>query len=164
MTYKTVIFTKEELDAEKYPEINQGLELKNEGGEWIIARKKEQFTAFPRGFILAGIIGELSGSAKGILIVIAAFTNRFRNTTITNPIIAKYANVEDKTIKKSLRELKFYHLISRHYLPGGSSKRRRRCITLNRWDTARDLLIKEKNLVIDLDRKVVFLRPNPYRK
>lgn len=164
MTYKTGIFTKEELDAEKYPEINQGLELKNEGGEWVIARKKEQFTAFPRGFLLAGIIGELSGNAKGALIVIAGFTSRFRNTRISDKIIMRYAGMCQSSLTKSLRELKFYHLISSHYLPGGSSEKRRRCITLNRWDTARDMLIKEKNLVIDLDRKVVFLRPNPYRK
>lgn len=155
---------KEEEEAKLYPEINQGLEILNEAGEWVLGRKKEQFIAYPMGFIYSGIIGELNNAAVKVLNVIAGFTNRFRNTTITNSMIMKYANVSSMTLKISLRELKFYHVISSHYLPGGSYKKRRRCINLSRWDSARDLLLKEKKIKVGLDLKVIFLIHNTYRK
>ena len=155
---------REEEEAKLYPEISQGLDILNEAGEWVLGREKEQFMAFPQGFVLEGIIRELNNSAVTVLSVIASFTNRFRNTIITNETIAKYAGVTEYTVKIVLRELRFYHAISSHILPGGTLTRRRRIITVNRWDTARALLIKEKKITLGLDNKVVFLIPNPYRK
>jgi len=154
----------EEKEARSYPEINQGLEVLNEAGEWVIGRKKEPFTAYPQGFAYSGVIGALNGNTAKILGIICSFTNRFRNTTITNKMIGVYSGVSEKTVKRAIRELKFYHIISSHYLPGGSLKKRRRRINIHRWDTARSRLIKEKKITVGLDNKVVFVIPNPYRK
>lgn len=154
----------EEKEARSYPEIAQGLEVLNKAGEWVIGRKREPFTAYPRGFAYSGIIGELNGNAVKVLNIIASFTNKFRNTTITNEKIREYAGICKTPLDKALKELKFYHIISSHYLPGGSLKKRRRCINIKRWNTARALLIKEKKITIGLDNKVVFIIPNPYRK
>lgn len=154
----------EEKEAKLYPEINQGLEILNEAGEWVIGRKKEPFTAYPRGFIFSGIIGLLNGNTVKVLDAICSFTGRFRNTTIKDKALKKYANVCQKTLSKSLRELEFYHIISRHFIPGGSLTKRRRCINIIRWDTALPLLIKEKKVTLKLDDKVDLVSPNPYRK
>lgn len=154
----------EEKEARLYPEIAQGLEVLNEAGEWVIGREKEPFTAYPRGFSFACIIAVLNGNAVKVLVTICSFANRFRNTTITDKIIMKYAGISKNTLNVSLRELEFYHIISRHFIPGGSQIKRRRMINIIRWNTARALLIKEKKITIGLDNKVVFVTPNPYRK
>ncbi|MBA7513962.1 hypothetical protein ES705_05980 [subsurface metagenome] len=154
----------EEKEARLYPEINTGYEVLNEAGEWVVGRKKEPFTAYPRGFIFSRVVGSLNNSTAKILSVICGFTNRFRNTTITNKMIGVYSGTSEKTVKRAIRELKFYHIISSHYLPGGNPKKKRRCINILRWDTALPLLIKEKKVVIGLDNKVTFPIPNPYRK
>ena len=154
----------EEKEARLYPEINQGLEVLNEAGEWVIGRKKEPFTAYPREFVFSGIVGLLNGNTAKILTIICSFTNRFRNTTVKDKIIMKYAGISKNTLDTSLRELEFYHIISRHFLPGRRLKKRGRCINIIRWDTALPLLVKEKKVVIGLDNKVTFLIPNPYRK
>ena len=110
-------------------------------------------------------MGSLNNSTAKILSVICGFTNRFRNTTITNKIIGVYSGASEKTVKRAIRELKFYHIISSHLLPGGGSlKKKRRCININRFDTALPLLIKEKKVTLKLDDKVDLVSPNPYRK
>lgn len=154
----------DEKDARKFPEINQGLYVLNEAGEWVIGRKREQFTAYSVGFIFSGIIGNLNSNTAKILSVICSLTNRFRNTTTTDKMIMKYANVSHNTLSKGLNELEFYHIITRHNLPGGSLKKRKRCINISRWDTALKKLIKEKKIILGVDNKVSFLIPNPYRK
>jgi len=162
---KTNYFEKEEEEAKLYPELNQGLGVLNEAGEWVIGREKEQFLAYARGFLTSGIIGQLNGNAVKVLNVIAGFTNRFRNTTIKDKTIMKYAGISClDPLYRAFRELKFYRLISSHFLPGGSLKKRRRCINLNRWDTAKAILVKEKKIIIDSEGQVIFLIPNPYRK
>ncbi|MBA7568057.1 hypothetical protein ES695_13870 [Candidatus Atribacteria bacterium 1244-E10-H5-B2] len=155
---------REEKEARLYPEIVQGLEELNEAGEWVIGRKKEPFTAYARGFVYSGIIGLLNGNTVKVLNTICSFLKRFRNTTITSEMIGKYSGISKGTVKKAIRELKFYHVISSHLFPGGSLTKRRRCITVNRWDTARSWLIKENKIVVGLDNKVTFVIPNPYRK
>ncbi len=154
----------EEKEARLYPEINTGYEVLNEAGEWVIGHKKEPFTAYPRGFVYSGIIGALNGNAVKVLNIICSFTNRFRNTTITNKMIMKYAGICKTPLDKALKELKFYHIISGHLLPGGSKTTRRRRINIIRWDTALPLLIKEKKVTLKLDDKVDLVLPNPYRK
>lgn len=154
----------EEKEARLYPEIRQGLEVLNEAGEWVIGYEKEPFTAYARGFVFSGIIGLLNGDTVKVLNIVASLTNRFRNTTHKDETIIKYANICQNTLTKAFRELKFYHIISSHYLPGGGLKKKRRCISINRWDTARPRLIKENKIVVGLDKKVIHLIPNPYRK
>jgi len=63
-----------------------------------------------------------------------------------------------------LRELEYYYLIKRFNLPGGSRTNKKRMIILQRWDTAKDKLIKDKKITIDGEGKVNFPRPNPFRK
>ncbi len=155
---------REEEEAKLYPEINQGLEILNEAGEWVVGREKEQIIVLARGFMISGIIGILTGNAVKVLIVICSFTNKFRNTTMTNKTIMKYAGMTKTPLDRVLKELKFYNIISSHYLPGGSLKKRRRRINIIRWDTARARLIKEKKIKLGLDDKIDFIIPNPFRK
>jgi len=63
-----------------------------------------------------------------------------------------------------LRELEYYHLIKRFNLPGGSRTNRKRRIALQRWDSAKDILMEENKIKIDVEGKVNFVRPNPFRK
>jgi hypothetical protein len=79
-------------------------------------------------------------------------------------MISKCAGLNEDTVKKCLRELEFYHFIERHDIPGGSCKKRKRMITLQRWDTAKDKLIKENKITVDKEEKVIFVIPNPFRK
>jgi superfamily II helicase len=155
---------KEEKEARDYPEINQSLKVLNEAGEWVVGREKEQLIAYPIGFVFSGIIGNLNATTVKILCVICSFNNRFRNTTATNKMIGHRANICRKTVKKALKELEFYHIITRHNLPGGSLKNKKRCINISRWDTAIKKLIREKKIIPGLDNKINFLVPNPYKK
>lgn len=154
----------EEKDARNYPEINQSLKVLNEAGEWVVGREKEQLVAFPIGFVFSGIIRNLNASTVKILCVICSFTNRFRNTTATNEMIGHRANISKNTVEKALNELEFYRIITRHNLPGGSLKKKKRCINISRWDSAIKKLIREKRIIPGLDNKINFLIPNPYRK
>lgn len=151
--------------AIKYPEINGGYEFYSENGEVILKLKPEQTLRYPMGFLHSGIIRELSGNAvKAFNIIISISNRKYRNTTALNEMISKLSGISHNTLDKALLELKFYHLIHIHYLPGGSRDKKRRKITLSRWDTALSLLVKEKKVVIGLDNKVTFPIPNPYRK
>lgn len=150
--------------AIEYPELNGSYEIFSENGEVILERKLEQTLRYPMRYVHSGIIRELSSSAVKVYNIIISISGRQRNSTAINEMISKLSDLSIKTIKVSLRELKFYHLIDTHYLPGGSRKNRKRKITLLRWDFALPLLIKEKKVVIGLDNKVTFLIPNPYKK
>jgi len=150
--------------AIKYPEINGSYEIFNENGEVILKLKPEQTLRYPMGFIHSGIIRELSGSAVKVYNIIISLCNRYRNTTAKDKTIIELSGISSRTLSDIFLELKYYHLISSHYLPGGSLTKRRRRINLNRWDTAQALLIKEKKLVIGLDNKVDFIISNPYKK
>ena len=150
--------------AIKYPELNGSYEFYSENGEVILKLKPEQTLRYPMGFAHSGVIRELSGNAVKVFNIIISISNRYRNTTATNKIIMELSGVKHSTIIKALQELKFYHLIHIHYLPGGGQKKKRRKITLSRWNTALSLLIEDKKVIIGLDNKVTFLIPNPYRK
>lgn len=63
-----------------------------------------------------------------------------------------------------MRELEYYHFIKRFNVPGGSRTNRKRMIVLQRWDTAKDKLIKDNKITIDKEEKVIFVKPNPFRK
>jgi len=99
------------------------------------------------------------------LFAVASYTNKiYRNTTVTNSIISKCAGLNEDTVKKCLRELEYYHFIKRHNIPGGSRTNRKRMIVLQRWDTAKDMLLKEKKIELDTKGKVYIVIPNPFRK
>lgn len=79
-------------------------------------------------------------------------------------MISKCAGLNEDTVKKCLRELEYYHFINRHNTPEGSRTNRTRTITLQRWDTAKDMLIKENKIEVDTKGKVYMVIPNPFRK
>jgi len=95
---------------------------------------------------------------------ITSLTDKYRNTTFTNQTISKWAGVNICTVKNSLRELEYYHFIRRFDLPGGSRTNRKRMIVLQRWDSAKDILMEENKIKVDGEGKVNFIRPNPFRK
>lgn len=142
--------------------MDQGLDLDEKS---FPRRNKEQFTAIAWGFFIANVFAQLTGSASKTLFAIATYTNNnFRNTAITNPMISKCAGLNVDTVKKCLRELEYYHFIKRHNIPGGSRENRKRMIALHRWDTAKDMLIKENKIKVDTKGKVYMVIPNPFRK
>jgi hypothetical protein len=142
--------------------LNQGLDFDEKG---FPRKKKEQFTAIAWGFFIANVFAQLTGSASKTLFAIATYTNKkFRNTTALNPMISECAGLNEDTVKKCLRELEYYHFIERHDIPGGSRKKRKRVIVLHRWDTAKEMLIKENKIKVDTKGKVYMVIPNPFRK
>ncbi len=162
--YWRSINKKDEELVEKYPEMNGSYEVKNEDGEWVVGYKLERYIKYPIGFLEAGIIRELSSSAVKVFNILISLCNKYRNTSVMDKTLIKLSGIGQETITKVLRELRYYHLISSHLLPGGGLKKRRRKITLNRWDTARALLLKENKMKLGLDDRIDFLKPNPYKK
>ncbi|GAH53876.1 unnamed protein product, partial [marine sediment metagenome] len=62
------------------------------------------------------------------------------------------------TIERSLRRLEFYHFIHRRvYSTGPKSKRR--IITLQRWDSAYKLLVREGKIKAISDKEIIFITP-----
>lgn len=110
------------------------------------------------------IWSELKGSSAKVLIAIAGLTGKQRFTLASNECISKYAGVDIKTVRKALNELEYYHIIKRNPIPSGSIKRRRRRIVLHRWDTAKELLIKDKKVTLDNQGKVDSVTSNPFKK
>lgn len=110
------------------------------------------------------IWSELKGSSAKVLIAIAGLTGKQRFTLAGNKCISKYAGVDIKTVREALKELEYYHIIKRNLIPSGSIKRRRRRIVLHRWDTAKELLIKDKKVTLDTQGKVDIVTPNPFKK
>ena len=144
------------------PEIDQGIALE-EGS--LYRRDPEQFSAVAWGFFVSNVFAQLTGSASKTLFAISTYTDKkYRSTLITNFTISKCAGLNPDTVKKDLRELEYYHFIERHDVPGGTRKERVRKITLQRWDTAKEKLIKDKKVTLDTRGKVSIVTPNPYRK
>jgi len=142
--------------------LDQGLDFDEKG---FPRKKKEQFTAIAWGFFIANVFAQLTGSASKTLFAIASYTNKkSRNTTATDSMISECAGLNKDTVKKCLRELEYYHFIERHDIPGGSRTNRKRKITLQRWDTAKGMLIKENKVKVDTKGKVYMVIPNPFRK
>lgn len=153
----------EQKEAELYPEICDGYEEINEDGEWVIKKKKEAFTAYAREYVFSGVIGTMSSSAVKVLNILASLVGRRRFTKAGNKRIAYWSGLSDDSVKRALRELKYYNVIVINYIPGGSRTKKLRRITIHRWDTALPLLIKE-NKVEMKDNKVAFVRPYPYKR
>lgn len=127
------------------PELNQSGIFDNEGDR-LKKVKTEQFSYIPMGFIKSGIIYCLPG--KNILRIyhyLSSKCNKWRNTQVINETIIKDTGLSEQTIKDGLRVLEFYHLINRrrYYI---RPNRKRRIITLLRWDTAYKKLIEESKI------------------
>ena len=138
---------KEKMDLEDKtlvnfnPELNQSSCYDNEGN-LLPKEKRESFSYMPNGFINSGLISKLTHKDFEIYFFLASKCNWWRNTRRTNPDITRETKIPNKTIKRSLRRLEFYHFINRRvYSMGPKSKRR--IITFLRWDSAYKLLVKE---------------------
>lgn len=144
-----------------HPELNQSGIFDNEGNI-LKEEKKEQFSYMPMGFIKSGIIYYLPG--KNVLTIyhyLSSKCNKWRNTQVKTETINKDTGISEKTIKEVLRILEYYHLISRRIYYIGP-KRKRRIITLLRWDTAYKKLIKDGRIKAKSDKEVIHI--NPYKK
>ena len=143
------------------PELNQSNTYDNEGNR-LRTEKKEQFSYIPMGFIRSGIIYCLPGNnVLAIYNYLSSKCNKWRNTQVTTATITKDTGISEKTIKKVLRILEYYHLISRrrYYI---RPKRKRRIITLLRWDTAYKMLVKEGKIKAISDKEIIHI--TPYKK
>jgi len=143
------------------PELNQSGIYDNEGNK-LKKDKIEQFSYIPMGFINSGISLKFPG--KKVLAIyhyLSSKCSKWRNTHITNPTIIKDTGLSESTVKEVLRVLEFYHLISRrrYYI---RPKRKRRIITLLRWDTAYKMLIKEGKIQANNLNEVYLVMP--YKK
>ena len=136
------------------PEVNQSGIYNNEG-EKLPKEKREQFDYIPRGFIKSGLIYYLTGKKDlKLYLFLSSKCNRYRNTRVTNAFIIRNTGLKNATINRALRILEFYHFISRRVYYIGLNKKSR-IITLLRWDTAYNLLLKEGKISKDL----VFIKP-----
>jgi len=143
------------------PELNQSNIYDNEG-EILKPEKREQYSYMPMGFIKSGIINSLPGSnTLKMYHYLSSKCNKWRNTQVKTDTIIKDTGISEKTIKEALRILEYYHLISRrrYYI---RPKRKRRIITLLRWNTAYKKLIKEGKIKAISDKEIIHI--SPYKK
>lgn len=128
----------EEID--KDPKRNQGVDIAG-----IRKRKYERWAGgLPIAFIESGIIAELSGKASKVLWALTGLTTKgYRVIRAKDKAIAR-RSVSERWIKKALAELEYWHIITQNYKKG---KKRRDSITLNRWDTAKPLLLAEGKVI-----------------
>jgi len=139
------------------PELNQSSLYDNEG-DLLPKDKREQFDYIPRGFINSGLFLKLTKKDLYIYFFLSSKCNWWRNTRKTNPDITRETGISDKTIKRGLKRLEFYHFIHRRpYSMGPKSKRR--IITLQRWDSAYKLLVKEGKIKAISDKEIIFITP-----
>ena len=140
-----------------HPELNQSLAYDNEGNR-LKKKDMENFDYIPRGFIDSGLIFKLTRSSLKIYFFLSSKCYPSRNTWVTNDYITRETGISDETIKRALKELKFYHFISsRKYFTRPNSSRSRRIITLLRWGTAYKRLIKEGKIKAISGEEVVFI-------
>jgi len=138
---------KERMDLEDktlvnfHPELNQSSCYDNEGN-LLPKEKRESFSYMPNGFINSGLISKLTHKDFEIYFFLASKCNLWRNTKKTNPDITEETKISKITIDRSLRRLEFYHFLHRRVYSMGP-KLTRRIITLQRWDSAYELLVKE---------------------
>lgn len=138
-----------------HPELNQSGIYDSEGNK-LPKSKREQYDPIPRGFINSGLIFKLTRSSLKIYLFLSSKCNPWRNTRIKNESIMRETGISDETIKRALKELEFYHFISRrtYYI---RPKRKKRVITLLRWDTAYKKLIVEGKIKAISSEDVVFI-------
>ena len=156
--YREMIDNEDKTLININPELNQSGVYDNEGNI-LKPEKKEQFSYMPMGFIKSGIIYCLPGNnVLKIYHYLSSKCNKWRNTQVKTDTIIKDTGISEKTLKKVLRILEYYHLISRrrYYI---RPKRKRRIITLLRWDTAYKMLVKEGKIKAISDKEVVHIDP-----
>ena len=140
-----------------YPELNQSSCYDNEGN-LLPKEKRESFSYMPNGFINSRLSSMLTKKDKDIYEFLASKCNRYRNTRKLDLDITRETGIPNITIKRSLRRLEFYHFINRrrYFIRPMVSMR---IITLQRWDSAYKLLIKEGKIKAISDKEIIFITP-----
>ena len=154
------------IEAIEYPELNGSDEVFDKDTEIFISKPIEQHKRIKLGFYQANIISQLRANASHLYIIILYNTGRNQSTYITNEKLSKYSGLSVNIIGKKknslLNELEYWHLIERHYIPNPWNREKKsRVIVVLRWDTARELLLKE-NKIIKVDNGYR-ASPNPYK-
>lgn len=158
---------KERMDREDktlvnlHPELNQSSLYDNEGN-LLPKEKRESFSYLPNGFINSGLSRMLTKRDRDIYDFLASKCSGYRNTRKKNRDITEETGIPNETIKKSLRRLEFYHFIHRRRYSMGP-KLKRRITTLQRWDTACKLLVKEGKFDIESGLITPYL-PKEFKK
>lgn len=129
------------LLAIKYPELNQSGYYDNEGN-LLPKSKREKYDPMPRGFTDSGLIEKLTKRDIYIYLFLSSKCKPQRNTRVKTKTIHQETKIPIVTIKRSLKRLEFYHFIHRRVYSLGP-KLTRRITTLQRWDSAYKLLVKE---------------------
>jgi len=140
------------------PELNQSLTYDNEGNK-LAKEDMENFDYIPRGFVDSGLIFYLPGiNDLKIYFYLSSKCSKWRNTQVKTETIIKDTGLSEVTIKRALKALEFYNFISRrrYYI---RPNRKRRIITLLRWNTAYKKLIKEGKIKAISDKEIVFITP-----
>lgn len=147
------------------PELNQSGIYDNEGNK-LPKEKRESFISMPTEFILSRVYYKLTNKDKSIYTFLASKCSFRRNTRIKTDTINELTGIPIVTIKRSLRRLEFYHFIHRRvYSLGPRSKRR--IITLQRWDSAYKLLVKEGKIKVVPGKGIMSITPylpNKFKK
>jgi hypothetical protein len=157
------------MEAIKYPELNGSDYVFDEiKGEFV--NKPEQHKRIKYGFYQLNIISQLRPKALKLYMIILFNTDKWQKTYIKNDTLSQVSGLSINIISKRknslLNELEYWHLIERRELPNPrynkNNPKKNRCITVHRWDTAKELLIKEGK-IIKIEGKYV-TRPNPFKK
>ncbi|GAG96924.1 unnamed protein product, partial [marine sediment metagenome] len=134
----------------------QSLAYDNEGNK-LAKEDMENFDYIPRGFIDSGLIFHLPGiNDLKLYLYLSSKCSKWRNTQVKTETIIKDTGLSEATIKRALRVLEFYNFIYRRRYYIGLNKKRR-IITLLRWDTAYKKLIKEGKIKAISDKEIVFI-------
>ena len=150
------------LDSIEYPELN--------GSDVIFSKEEEKFISLPQeqckliklGFFQANILSQLRPRAVKLFNIILCCTGRKQSTYAGNKKLSRLSAISEVSIGKKkysyLNELEYWHLIKRYIKPNRwNHKKKDRTIVVLRWDTARDLLLKEGKIT-----KEGIAGPNPF--
>ncbi len=156
------------LEAINHPELNGSDEVFDKDSEVYIKLPIEQHKRIKLGFYKANIFSQLRPTASHLYLIISCCTGRNQSTYVTNEKLSELTGLSVNIIGKKkdslLNELEYWHIITRHYLPpkAWERKKKKRVIVVQRWDTARDLLLKENKIIQKQGGYIA--RPNPYKK
>jgi hypothetical protein len=158
------------IEAINYPELNGSDEVFDSQKKEFIKLPPEQHKRIKYGFYQTNIISQLRPKATHLYNIILFNTDKYQKTYIKNETLSQLSGLSINIISKRknslLNELEYWHLIERRELPNPrydkNNPKKNRCITVYRWDTAKELLIKEGK-IIKIEGKYI-ARPNPFKK
>lgn len=158
---------KSRLDSMKYPELNESDVIFDKAKNEFVKLLTEQHKRIKLGFYHSNIISQLRPRALKLFIIILCCTGREQSTYAGNKKLSRLSGISEVYIGKKkdsyLNELEYWHLIEKHLKPNRwNPKKKSRTITILRWDTARELLLKEGKII--KAGKSYIAKPNPFIK